>query len=817
MLSRYRILEFTDGPEAIGGQMLADLGADVVLVEPPEGAGTRRLGPFYQGKPDANTSLPFWATNRGKRSVCVDVESREGRRDFLKLAREADVLIESRPWQLAEWGLGYAQLAELNPELVVVSITPFGLEGPKARWPATDLIITAASGVLIMTGDEDRPPLASSLPQALLHAGAEAAVGALLALEARERDGLGQHVDVSAQTSMMIATQSMVLNDAWNDTEMQRVGGGFKHGDLRGRFVYPCKDGYVNLVLLFGPVPGASLSRLFRWMWEEGFSDETMRDRDWASFGAVLASGEEPLSELDRCIDAIDAFTRSHTKAELFEGALQREIMLVPVSDMSDLARSPQLDARDFWTPVSHPELGTDVIYPGAFARLSETPIRYRRRPPLLGEHTAELLAESRSRPAVHATANEPVEGDGVQGDGALAGLKVLDLSWVYAGPAATRYLADHGATVVRVETQQRMDGLRLVNPFKDGEHGLERSGNYANANVGKLGLSLNLSTPQAREVVLRLAAWADVVVENFSPKAMKAWELDYPRLRSVNPELIMVSSCLNGQTGPQARVAGFGMMGAALAGFGYLTGWPDRNPAGPFVAYTDYVSPRFMVAAMLAALEQRRRTGEGQYIDLSQAECSVHFLGEAVLDYHTNGTIARAQGNASPHYAPTGVYPCVGEDRWVALAAPDDAAWSALCKIADPAWNGDPRFATPESRLEHREALDERIAAWTASQEADEIERRIAAAGVPVHRASTGADLFSDPQLAAREHFITLEHPTMGPVPLESSRLRLSRTPARAASPGPTVGQHNEHVLTEILGMSEEEMTELVLSGALD
>jgi crotonobetainyl-CoA:carnitine CoA-transferase CaiB-like acyl-CoA transferase len=308
MLSRHRILEFTDGPEAIGGQMLADLGADVVLVEPPGGAGTRRLGPFYQGKPDANTSLPFWATNRGKRSVCVDIGSREGRRDFLKLVREADVLIESRPLQLAECGLGYEQLAAAHPELVVVSITPFGLEGPKARWPATDLTLTAASGVLILTGDEDRPPLVSSLPQAMLHAGAEAAVGALLALEARERDGLGQHVDVSAQTSMMIATQSMVLNHAWNDTEMQRVGGGFKHGNLRGRFVYPCKDGYINLVLLFGPVPGASLSRLFQWMWEEGFSDETMRDRDWASFGAVLASGEEPLSELDRCIDAIDAF-----------------------------------------------------------------------------------------------------------------------------------------------------------------------------------------------------------------------------------------------------------------------------------------------------------------------------------------------------------------------------------------------------------------------------------------------------------------------------------------------------------------------------
>jgi crotonobetainyl-CoA:carnitine CoA-transferase CaiB-like acyl-CoA transferase len=811
MLSRYRILDFTGGREAIAGQMLADLGADVVLVEPPEGASMRRLGPFYQGKADPNTSLPFWATNRGKRSVCVDIETEKGRSDFLKLIASADALIESRPWQLSECGLGYEQLAALHPELVVVSITPFGLEGPKARWPATDLTITAASGVLILNGDEDRAPLASSIPQAWLHAGAEAAVGALLALEARERDGLGQRVDVSAQTSMMIATQSYALAYAWNDAELRRAGGGFRHGKLRGRFVYPCKDGYVNIVLLFGPTPGASLSRLFHWMFEEGFGDEAMRDRDWAAFGAVLASGEEPLSELARSIDAIDAFTRSHTKAELFEGALARDVMLVPVSDVSDLAQSQQLAARKYWTTVSHPELDADVTYPGAFASFSETPIRYRRRPPLLGEHTAELSKESRSRTPLQATAR-PSESEG-----AVAGLKVVDLSWIYAGPAATRYLADYGATVVRIESEQKIDGLRLVNPFKDGKHGLERSGNYANANVGKLGLSLNLATPEARKVVLRLAEWADVVVENFSPKAMKAWGLDYPSLKKVNPGLIMLSSCLNGQTGPQARVAGFGMMGAALAGFGYLTGWPDRNPAGPFVAYTDYVSPRFMVASILAALEQRRRTGQGQYIDLSQSECSVHYLGEAALDYAVNGTIAHAQGNASPHYAPTGVYPCVGEDRWVALAAPAAAAWTALCKVADSGWENDPRFATGESRLAHREALDEEIAAWTAPQGVEELESGLVAAGVPVHRASVGADLSADSQLAAREHFITLEHPTMGPVPLESSRLRFSRTPARAAWPGPTIGQHNQHVLSEILGMSEDEMTELVLAGALD
>ncbi len=812
MLSRYRILDFTDGGEAIAGQILADLGADVVLIEPPGGVATRRLGPFYKGRQDRNASLPFWATSRNKRSVCLDIETSLGQEGFLKLVEGADVLIEScPPDKLAERGLGYERLAELHPDLVVVSITSFGQQGPKAHWPATDLTITAASGALILTGDADRPPLQSSFPQALLNAGAEAAIGALLALAARDRDGLGQHVDVSAQTAMMMTTQSFVLCHGWNDVELRRLGGGFRVGDLRLRFVYPCKDGFVNLTLLFGAALGPATARLFRWMCDEGFVDEATRDRDWIRFGALLTKGEEPLSELARCIEAIEAFTRSHTKAELFEGGMSRKVMIVPLSDVSDLASSPQLGSRDFWTPVQHPELGTEVIYPGPFVRLSATPIRYRSRPPLLGEHTGELLngspARQRSRPAATAAAGRmPLEG-----------LKVLDLTWVYAGPAVTRYLADYGATVVRVETQRKIDALRTSQPFKDGAPGIERSGNYANANVGKLGLCLNLGTPEARKVALRLVEWADVLVENFSPKAMKAWELDYPRLRSIKPELIMVSTCLSGQTGPHALLAGYGTMGAALSGFGFLTGWPDRDPAAPFMAYSDYVSPKFVMAALLAALEQRKRTGKGQQIDCSQAESSIHFLGEAFLDYHVNGNIPSGRGNASPYYAPTGVYPCLGTDRWVALAAPDAAAWSSLCKVGDPAWESDPRFATPEARLANREALDEQIAAWTVQSEVDELEQLLVAAGVPVHRASTSADSLADPQLEAREHFITLEHPILGAVPLESSRMRFSRTPATAAWPGPTLGQHNQHVLTEILGLSEDEITELVVSEALD
>lgn len=396
-------------------------------------------------------------------------------------------------------------------------------------------------------------------------------------------------------------------------------------------------------------------------------------------------------------------------------------------------------------------------------------------------------------------------------------GLRVLDFSWVYAGPAVTRVLADYGATVVRLESSTAPDALRAGQPFKDGILDTDRSGNFSNVNVGKLDLGLNLRVPEALDVALRLVDWADVVVENFSPKAMKAWGLDYETLCERKPDLVMLSSCLSGQTGPERKLAGYGTMGAALAGFGFITGWPDRPPAAPFMAYTDYVSPRFSTVALLAALEHRRRTGEGQHIDCSQAESSMHFLGPAILEPTVNSRVLRPRGNASPHFAPSGVYPAAGDDRWVALAAPDETTWRAFAGVGSAGWADDPRFSTPTARLANRDALDDAIAGWSQDKTVEMLEELLQAEGVPVHRVCTSRDCFEDPQLAAREHFIELEHATLGPVPYESSRMTFSRTPARLQRAGPTLGQHNEAILSGILGLSDEQIAELVIAGAIE
>ena len=293
-----------------------------------------------------------------------------------------------------------------------------------------------------------------------------------------------------------------------------------------------------------------------------------------------------------------------------------------------------------------------------------------------------------------------------------LKDVKICDFMWVMAGPASTRILADYGATVVRIESPTRVDTARTLQPYHGNQFGPDASGLFANCNAGKLGISLDLGNPASRAVVHDLVRWADVVTESFSPKAMRAWGFDYESLRKVNPGLIMLSSCLMGQTGPLAKIAGFGNMAAAIAGFTNLTGWPDRAPAGVFGAYTDYVAPRFTAMAILAALDHRRRTGEGQYIDQSQAECALHFLGPAILDYTVNGRVEERVGNSDARFAPHGVYPAAGDDNWVAIVCRDDDDWRRLCaamKNEDLA--RDSRYASAAGRLEHRDAIDSSIA----------------------------------------------------------------------------------------------------------
>ncbi len=810
MFGGLRVLDLAGERGVLCGRIFAELGADVIAVEPPSGSPVRRLAPFYKDEPGLESSLWWWAYARGKRSIALDVERAPDRLELLALVEGTDVWIESdAPGRLAALGLGYDALAARNPALVAVSITPFGQDGPKAGWADCELSAWASAGVHWLSGDPDRAPLRISAPQAYLHAGAEAAVAALVALHERRRSGRGQHVDVSVQQAVTMCTLGAILQPALRAQPFSRSAGEAKLGDAVVRSMLRTRDGFA--LHLAGILPSVSsfMRRMVDWLIEEGRLEPRYAEEDWASFGMRLLFGQLHQADWEPVQRALELHFATRTKRELLDAAVERKLLIAPLLDVRELVESPQLAARAWLSDVSHPEHEASIRYPGPFAHFSRTPLVLGGRAPRLDEHRAQTLAERRPRPP-----SPPAAAGATR---ALEGLRVLDLFWVLAGPGATRVLADYGATVIHVESALRIDTLRTIGPWHDQKPHPDTTGAFQDTNAGKLGLTLDLSRPEAREVLRDLVRWADVFTESFSPGAIASLGFDYASVRAQNPAIVMISSCLMGQTGPHAGLAGFGQLAASLTGFAQLCGWPDRAPAGPWGAYTDYIGVRYNAIAILAALEHRARTGEGQYIDMAQAEAALQFLAPALLDFTANGRVAAAAGNADPQSAPHGVYPCAGEERWIALAARDDAEWQALCKALGAAELGaDARFATPSARLLARDALDLELAVRTRGRDVAELEAALAARGVPAHRVASMDDLWTDPQLGHREHFLSIPHPTQGTTVVEASRFRLSRTPAQAPAKALTLGCDNRHVLETLLGYSPERVAALESAGVL-
>ena len=401
--------------------------------------------------------------------------------------------------------------------------------------------------------------------------------------------------------------------------------------------------------------------------------------------------------------------------------------------------------------------------------------------------------------------------------DQVFAGLKVWDMSWVGVGPLTSRYLADHGATVVRLDSSKRPDILRTAPPFQGGVPGLDNSMFYGDYNCNKLGLGLDLGSERGRDLARRLGLWADVLVESFTPGNLAKWGLDYANLAPDNPGLVMLSTCMQGQTGPRAHYPGFGNLMAAHAGFYAVTGWHDLTPVPVYGAYTDFIAQRFTTTALIAALDHRRRTGDGQYIDVSQFEAAIQYLGTELLDYEVNGTVAERCGNDDRFAAPHGVYPCAGEDRWIAIAVGSDGAWAALkAAMGHPAWSADPALDGVRGRLAARRQLDERIAAWTAKQDARTLMYRLQPE-VPAALVQNQSDLYQDPQLTYRGYFAELDHSVMGRVPYNGAQHLMSRTPAQYRKASPCIGEDSRTVLKECLGMDAQEIEALVEAGVVE
>jgi crotonobetainyl-CoA:carnitine CoA-transferase CaiB-like acyl-CoA transferase len=398
----------------------------------------------------------------------------------------------------------------------------------------------------------------------------------------------------------------------------------------------------------------------------------------------------------------------------------------------------------------------------------------------------------------------------------ALEGVHILDFAWVGVGPITGKYFADNGADVIRVESAARLDVLRVGPPWKDAKPGVNSSQFFASYNTSKKGITLDLSKPAARELARKLVPWADIVIESFTPKAMRKWELDYPHLREIKPDLIMLSTCMQGQTGPNAMYPGFGQLMAALSGFYDISGYGEGSCAPPYGAYSDFIAPRFSACALLAALDYRRRTGRGQYIDMSQYEAALHNLAPALIDYFATGRVLGPRANASDRYSPHGAYRCADEDgheRWIAIAVGTDTEWRSMLATLGAgvqADSGDARFESMRARLDNRAALDELVGSLVRSHQALELAAELQSAGVAAYPVENCVDLHRDENLEAFDFWHWLEHKEMGPSVYEGLQHRMSRTPGDLRTAAPTLGQHNDEVLSEMLGLSAAEIDKL-------
>ncbi len=748
LLEDLRVLDLADERSRLAGRAFADLGAEVVAVEP--GSRTRDIR---------------WRVERAGVRVVDTLDD--------ALLTGADVVLSN------EYRRGRAAQA------IWVSVTPFGLTGPRAHWRSSDLTCMAAGTGMNVTGDPDRAPLRASEPATHAHASGEVVVAALTALAS----GVPQDVDLSLQ-ELMLVTQ-MTAPARWPTENLRGSRRGAKTG--RTTETWRCADGYVSFGLRGGKARVKNLQIFTELALADGVATAAVSERDWTLYDpADLPPGE--LREIESVVAACFA---KHTMAELYDHAVTTGLMLAPISNAADIISSKQLAARN--TLVG---LGDISSVPRAFARTD---------PDRIGLRGEALIGEAprwkaRRWPLRYAR----------RSGRAWEGLKILEMGSGAAGPIATRYFADHGATVVRIESHARPDFLRSYSSAQFKHHGLEGSEFFSGLNGGKLDISLNLRDPQAVEIARRLCTeWAEAVVENFAPGAMAKWGLDFGSLAATKPDLVMASGCLWGNTGPERKYPGFGGQGAALSGYTYLTGWPDRTPVGLSGTITDSVAPRFVAAALASAILHKERTGEGTWIDLSQVESAIWTLGGWVAEESVGITRGR-DGNRHPQAAPHGVFASADSgdvtDRWVALAVHSDEEWDMLAGLI-----GAPPGLTAEQRLADQDRIEQQVTTWTSKLTNAEAAQTLQAAGLDAHEVSDFADAHRHPQLVARHHFVPIEHPLMGVTTYEENGFRLSKSGGGISQPGPMIGQHTEHVLIDFLGLNPDEVTRLLEAGALD
>ena len=773
-------------------RIMADLGAEVIKVEPPSGDPARTWGPFKGGQKSTGDSGFFLYLNAGKKGVVIDLDKSEGQEQFRTLVGGADILVENSypSTYLGSRGLDYSSLAAINPGLVLVSISPFGRTGPYRDYRGYDINSSALAGLSIVLGSPDREPLVIPFSQCDFQGAIHGAAAAMTGLLARGKTGKGQYIDVSVAEVILHSVRGMyfVAKEA-NVTWMRK--GTRQQVSIYPTGYFPCKDGYVCI---------ASQSPK---QWKKFI--KLMGDPEWAQDPELQDGFSLGVNNPDRGDEVFHPWLKQHTRKELLEIAMEHGLTMGHVNRIDEVVEDPHFVQRGFWAEVEDPGLGK-MRLPGMSYRMSETPWRITGPAPRLGEHNQEFLDGKKSKDGKRTKA--AVSGKNLTRP--LEGYRVLDFGWNWAGPQAAQILADMGAEVIKIESRTRQDIMRLMAYLK---HFFRQN------NRSKMSVTVDLKQAEGVELLKRLVKISDIVLDNFSAGTMQKLGLGYETLKAVNPGIICISMSMAGQHGPQKDMKGFASIATGYAGLEGLIGYPGEGSLGLMsFGYGDVNMAIQGVFSVLAALYYRERTGKGQFVDVSQIEATIATMGEPILDYFLNRRVAEPRGNHHPALAPHGNYPSREENQWVSIAVGSEEEWKDfVAAIGSPAWAGEERFRTMDDRIQNQKDLDELVGQWTrqhTSYEATEILQRHGVAAAPVLGIEDGD---ADPQLESRDIKQEIDHPDYSAGTLYATPWKLSDTPGGINRITPRLGEQNEYVYKELLGISDEEFGRLVEAGVIN
>ena len=839
-LSDLRVIDLTHG---IAGpyctKLLADFGADVIKVEKPDGGDfARTLGPFPQDIPHAEKSGLFLHLNSNKRGVVLDLKTPQGMETVKELVRDADILVESfRPGVIANLGLDYETLSQINPNLVMTSISNFGQTGPYRDYQASEFTLFAMGGFMNARGLADRYPITQAGNHVQYQAGNVAAMATSFAWYAREHSGMGgQWLDISIHETQMGSAPvrpGLLVQYQYTGERNMRQGLGLAGGYPSGYF--PCKDGYVNVSA--GRARWPQVAELLG-------MPELLNDPRFT--GPEAQADPYRREEFEGSIWL--PWLLERTKREVVEACQGYGLPSAPVNTIDEVMNdNPQLEARGYFLEVEHPVAGK-LRHLGAILLTDDHWWRLRSPAPLLGQHTQEILAKGWGDPqkaqapasrATHTPTNKSAQAaSGAKGSTGevrlpLEGIRVLDMTMVAAGPYGAMLLADMGAEVIRLEPRHFMPlGGRgqLAHPSKEleakapsspypnrdpGERPWNRSASFNAHARNKSSITVDLTTPEGKDVFRRLVQVSDMLVQNNAVGSMERLGFSYDAVSKWNPRFSMISVSGLGQTGPWRGYRGMGYSFESFYGWTSLIGYPDMDAEGiPIVAPSDASTAVTIAMGAVMALRERERTGKGSFIDISLGETFMPHIGELFTDYLMNGRVAGRLGNRHLHLV-QGVYPCAGLDEWITLSIDKVEEWHTLCRLMGrPELIEDERFADMQQLHAYHDAVDQIISEWTKNQDSLELFHGLQQEGIPAGPVMHEPMAYADPHLKERGYFVPITQADAGTHQYPGTIYKMSKVPFVVRKPPVRLGEDNDYVYREVLALTEEEYDHLKAQG---